>query len=71
MSEANQERSEESMTQLETHRLILRAVVPDDAKDLHEVFKDAEAMRYWYSSSWKTYKLSNLHNQGASHRIKT
>ncbi len=32
---------------LHTPQLLLRAAVEDDAKYLHEVFKDPEGMRYW------------------------
>ena len=37
------------MTTLKTQRLLLRAARPDDAEALHEIFKSAEAMRYWSS----------------------
>jgi ribosomal-protein-alanine N-acetyltransferase len=35
---------------LETERLILREIVPDDAPDLFRIYSDPEVMRYWSSA---------------------
>ncbi len=32
---------------IRTKRLLLRAAAPDDLDDLHEIFSDPRAMRYW------------------------
>ena len=32
---------------LETERLVLREITPEDAGDLYRIFSDEEAMRYW------------------------
>src|SRR6185369_4096381 len=32
---------------LETERLVLREIVPTDARDLFRIFSDEETMRYW------------------------
>lgn len=37
------------MTTLKTQRLLLRAARPDDAEELHKIFKSEAAMRYWSS----------------------
>lgn len=34
---------------IETERLLMRRVQPDDAQDLFEIYSDAEVMKYWDS----------------------
>lgn len=37
----------QNFPQLETERLVLRQIAPEDAEDLYRIFSDEEAMRYW------------------------
>ncbi|WP_257979679.1 GNAT family N-acetyltransferase [Vibrio parahaemolyticus] len=39
-------------TKIETERLILRALVAEDAGDLFSIFSDNEVMKYWNTEPW-------------------
>lgn len=41
-------------TKIETERLMLKALVEDDATELFEIFSDHEVMRYWNTAPWRS-----------------
>lgn len=45
---------------IETERLILRALVEDDARDLFGIFSDHDVMKYWNSSPWVSIDEARL-----------
>ncbi|ELN6934684.1 GNAT family N-acetyltransferase, partial [Vibrio navarrensis] len=47
-------------TKIETERLILRALVEDDARDLFGIFSDHDVMKYWNSSPWVSIDEARL-----------
>ncbi|HGF3746920.1 TPA: GNAT family N-acetyltransferase [Vibrio parahaemolyticus] len=50
-------------TKIETERLILRALVAEDAGDLFSIFSDNEVMKYWNTEPWVSVdEAKNIYN---------
>lgn len=44
---------------LDTARLRLRPMTPDDRTGLFEIFSDAQAVRYWSSEPWRSLEQAD------------
>ncbi|MFL5800931.1 MAG: GNAT family N-acetyltransferase [Roseiflexaceae bacterium] len=52
--------------QLETERLILRQITPDDAEDIFRIYADPQVMRYWSSAPMRSIDQAHRKIAGAA-----